>query len=104
MRIFLKIMGCSLYEKLTQEIATLQSAFPKCYKQNKLIDWQLILLDENLNATILASEAPDLSVILIDAPDITIVEQLRTLARQEFLYMDKLPDYPNGFTPIIVLF
>ena len=57
MRIFLKIMGRSLYEKLTREMAALQSAFPKRYKQNKLIDWQLILLDEKLDATMLASEA-----------------------------------------------
>jgi DNA-binding winged helix-turn-helix (wHTH) protein len=104
MRIVLKIMGRKLYELLTKEMASLNSAFPKRYKQGKLIDWQLRLIDDNLGPDDLNNPPSSLSVILIDAHDLHILEKLKKLEKQEYLYLNSLPDFPFGVAPIILLF
>ncbi len=104
MRIILKVMGHSLYGKLAKEMASLNSAFPRRYKQGKAIDWQLVLLENPPRAEDLANHPTALVVVLIDAPDLNIIERLRALERQEFLYLNTLPEYPHGVAPVIVLF
>lgn len=104
MRIVLKVMGRSLYEKLTKEMARLHSAFPRRFRQGKPIDWQLILLDEDLQLEDLVNQPPDLSVILIDAPDHTLIERLRSLEKRELLFLATSPAFPHGLAPVIVLF
>jgi DNA-binding response OmpR family regulator len=104
MRIILKVMGHSLYGKLAKEIASLNSAFPRRYKQGKAIDWQLVLLENPLRAEDLANHSTALVVVLIEAPDLNIIERLRAMERQEFLYLNTLPEYPHGVAPVILLF
>lgn len=104
MRIILNIMGSDLYEKITKEMAVLHSPFPKRYKHGKVIDWQLRLMPEVLSMNDLTNHASDLNIILIDAHDVSMVERLRALERQEFLYVNAASDFPHGATPIIVVF
>ncbi len=104
MRIILKVMGQSLYGKLAKEMASLNSAFPRRYKQGKAIDWQLVLLKQFPQAEDLANHPTALVVVIVDAPDQNIVEHLRSLERQEFLYINNLPAYPHGVAPVFVLF
>jgi len=104
MRIILKIMGQSLYANLAREMASLNSAFPRRYKQGKAIDWQLVLLNHLPQAEDLANQATALVIVVVDAADQNIVDHLRTIERQEFLYINNLPAYPHGIAPVIVLF
>lgn len=104
MRIILKVMGDSLYGKLAKEMASLNTAFPRRYKQGKAIDWQLVLLNHAPQAEDLANQPTGLVIVLVDAPDLNIIERLRALERQEFLYINNLPAYPYGIAPVIVLF
>jgi DNA-binding response OmpR family regulator len=104
MRIILKVMGRSLYGKLAKEMAALNSPFPRRYKQGKTIAWQLVLLEHSPQAEDLANHPSSLVIVLIDAPDLNIVEHLRAVERQEFLYLNTLSEYPHGIGPIIILF
>lgn len=104
MRIILKVMGQSLYGKLAKEMASLNSAFPRRYKQGKAIDWQLSLLNHLPQAADLANLPTALVIVIVDASDMNAVEHLRALERQEFLYLNNLPTYPHGIAPVIVLF
>lgn len=104
MRILLKIKGRSLFEKITKEIALLNSAFPKRHVEGHRIDWQLISLDDDITAADLANQAGDISIVLIDVKNEENIEHLRDLEQKKFLFMSTVPNFPNGIAPIILVF
>ncbi|MFM2008777.1 MAG: hypothetical protein RIR02_727, partial [Pseudomonadota bacterium] len=83
MRITLKIKGRRLFERLTKEMAAQQSIFPrKIFDQR--IDWQLVALGENLQVQDIANREVGRSIVLIDTPDISIINHLKKLEQREF--------------------
>ena len=104
MRILLKIKGRNLFEKITKEMALLNSAFPKRHVEGQRINWQLILLDGDITSADLANQAGDITIVLIDVHNKTSVDHLRDLEQQKFLFMNSVPNFPNGIAPIILVF
>ena len=78
MRITLKIKGRRLFEHLTKEMAAKNSIFPrKMFDQR--IDWQLVALGDNLQVYDIANSEIGRSIVLIDTPDISIINHLKKL-------------------------
>ena len=104
MRILLKIKGPSLFEKITKEMAMLNSSFFKQDIDGQRINWQLISLDEDITAEDLANQATDINIILIDVHNKESIKYLRDLEKQQFLLMISGANFRYGVAPIIVIF
>ena len=103
MRITLKIKGRRLFEHLTKEMAAKNSIFPrKMFDQR--IDWQLVALGDNLQVHDIANSEIGRSIVLIDTPDISIINHLKKLEQREFLFMQTSPAFPFGIAPIVLIF
>ena len=76
MKIFLKILGQRLFERVAREVAALDSAFPRRLGHAKLLSWHLERLDAPLRADHVEPSADCISVLLIEIRDPSEVEAL----------------------------
>ena len=104
MRIFLRIMGRNLFESVTKELAAFNSSFPRHYRKGKLINWQLELLKEPFEASYLDSSSNHISVVLIEAHDVSIVEELRAISHREYLGLCSQHNFEYQPAPVILIF
>ena len=86
-RVFLRIMGQTLFEHITRELAALNSAFPRTHWQGKPISWQLEKIQPPFMAEHLRHTSQGLPVVLLEANDLRIIDHLWVISKREFMGM-----------------
>ncbi len=104
MKIFLRVMGQKLLERLVAELAALDSAFPRQIRPDRLLCWQIECIAPPFCAAYLDNSPARVSVVLIEAGQTTIIEQLWTLAGRNdaALCSSNVHDCPPA--PVILVF
>jgi DNA-binding response OmpR family regulator len=101
-RVFLRIMGDALFEKITREIALPNSAFPRIHPHGKPISWQLEKIQPPFIADYLRHTSQGLPVVLIEADDTRIIDHLWVISNREFLGMTAAQNHLNAPAPLIM--
>lgn len=104
MRVFLRVLGRKLFDRLTKELAAIHSAFPSYLSAGKPLRWQLELLSEPFGTHYLGNSPDRVSVVLIEATDALIIDELWTIGSREYLAIceSNRDDFPPA--PVIVVF
>ena len=103
MKILLKVMGESLYHRVTKALAAANSPFPRSCSQGKLIHWQLTSLEPPFNSACLENASGELSVVLMEVTDLVTIENLRTMESRESLHVRSLYTLSHDLAPLIVV-
>lgn len=101
-RVFLRIMGQTLFEHITRELAALNSAFPRTHWQGKPISWQLEKIQPPFIAEHLRHTSQGLTVVLLDADDSSIIDHLWIISNREFMGMTAAQNHLNAPAPLIM--
>lgn len=104
MKIFLRVMGSKLHERLVAELAALDSAFPRQVGPGRLLCWQIECITAPFRPDYLDNSPARVSVVLIDAAHIAIIDELWSLGGREYaaLCCSNSYDYPPA--PVILVF
>ena len=76
MKIVLKIIGNTLYQRITKAIASAKSPFPRSGADGKLITWQLLPMAPPFNSDCVENTSSELSVVIMEAQDLAIIEDV----------------------------
>ena len=101
-RVFLRVMGQTLFERITKELAALNSAFPRTHLHGKPINWQLEKIDPPLIADHLRHTSQGMPVVLLEANDSRIIDHLWVISNREFLGMTASQNHLNAPAPLIM--
>lgn len=101
-RVFLRIMGQTLFERITRELAATNSVFPRTHMQGKPISWQLEKIQGPLIADHLRHTSQGLPVVLIEADDMRIIDHLWVMSNREFLGMSASQNHLSAPAPLIM--
>lgn len=104
MKIFLRVMGNKLLERLVAELAAFNSAFPRQISPGKHLCWQVECIAEPFSATHLDNTPARVSVVLIEVENPLVVEELWALAGREFAALCCNNRYDCPPAPIILVF
>lgn len=104
MKIHLRVIGCRLFNRLTREIAAVDSAFPRRLCASKPLVWQLEHLEAPFSMQYLDDVPERVSVVLIEGSDPYVLDELWAVGSQE-----RAPDSPSAarpfpVAPVIVVF
>lgn len=104
MKVHLRVLGSRLFERVTREIAATDSAFPRRLPTGKPLRWQLESLDEPFDTRHLDNSPEQVSVVLIEASDPAIMDDLWAIGSRECLaiYDTRAHDFPPA--PVILVF
>lgn len=103
MKIVLKVMGQTLYQRITKAMAAANSPFPRSSAQGKLIHWQLIELEPPFNGDCLDTPLGELSIVLMEVSNAAAIENLTTIERRESLHIRSVFSLAHELAPLIVL-
>lgn len=103
LKILLKVMGPSLYHRVTKALASANSPFPRSSSQGKLIHWQLVELQPPFTSGFLENANDELSFVLMEVDDLIIIENLRTIEQRESLHVRSVYSLDNELAPLIVV-
>ncbi len=103
MKILLKVMGPSLYHRVTKALASANSPFPRSSSQGKLIHWQLVELQPPFNSSCLDNAEGELSFVLMEIDDLVIIENLRTIEQRESLHVRSVYSLDHELAPLIAI-
>ena len=101
-RIFLRVMGKALFERITKELAALNSAFPRTHLHGKPISWQLEKIEPPFIADHLRHTSQGMPVVLMEADDTRIIDHLWVISNREFLGMTASQNHLNAPAPLIM--
>lgn len=101
-RVFLRVMGQTLFERITKELASLNSAFPRSHLQGKPINWQLEKINPPFIADHLRHTSQGLPVVLMEADDTRIIDHLWVISLREFIGLTASQNHLNGPAPLIM--
>jgi len=101
-RVFLRVMGQTLFERITKELASLNSAFPRSHLQGKPINWQLEKINPPFIADHLRHTSQGLPVVLMEADDTRIIDHLWVISHREFIGLTASQNHLNGPAPLIM--
>jgi len=102
-KIVLKIMGNTLYQRITKAIASAKSPFPRSGADGKLITWQLLPLAPPFNSDYVENDSSELSVVIMEAQDLAIIEDVRTIERRESLHARSAHGPTQEISPVIMV-
>ncbi|MEY3721436.1 MAG: hypothetical protein RL618_1955 [Pseudomonadota bacterium] len=103
MKILLKVMGASLYQRVTRALASSNSPFPRSSTQGKLIHWQLVELLPPFDSSCLDNASEELSFVLMEVDDLVIIENLRTMEQRESLHVRSMYSLEHELAPLILV-
>lgn len=103
MKILLKVMGPSLYSRITKAIAAANSPFPRSSAQGKLIHWQLVELEPPFNSSYLENSIGEYSIMLMEVADLVTIENIRTIEQRESLHVRSLYSLDHELAPLIMI-
>lgn len=103
MKILLKVMGPSLYHRVTKAMASANSPFPRSSAQGKLIHWQLVELRPPFNSSCLENADGELSFVLMEIEDLVTIENLRTIEQRESLHLRSVYSLDHELAPLIAI-
>jgi DNA-binding response OmpR family regulator len=101
-RVFLRVMGQTLFERITRELAALNSAFPRTHLHGKPISWQLEKIQPPFIADHLRHTSQGLPVVLLEADDSRVIDHLWVISNREFLGMSAAQNHLNAPAPLIM--
>lgn len=104
MKIFLRILGQRLFERVALEVAALDSAFPRRLGHAKLLSWHLDRLEAPVRIDQLCPDAAGISVLLIEIHDPSEVDVLWDIGSRS--YQSLIGASSNGMraAPVILVF
>ncbi len=104
MKVFLRVLGRKLFDRITKEVAATHSAFPRYLSPGKPLRWHLEQLAEPFGTHHLDNTPDRVSVVLIEASDPLIVDELWSIGSREYLAIceSNRHDFPPA--PVIVVF
>jgi len=103
LKILLKVMGASLYHRVTRALASSNSPFPRSSTQGKLIHWQLVELLPPFDSSCLDNASEELSFVLMEVDDLVIIENLRTMEQRESLHVRSMYSLEHKLAPLILV-
>jgi DNA-binding response OmpR family regulator len=103
LKILLKVMGPSLYQRVTKALASANSPFPRSSAPSKLIHWQLVELQPPFNSSCLDNAEGELSFVLMEIDDLAIIENLRTIEQRESLHVRSVYSLDHELAPLIAI-
>ena len=103
MKIVLKIMGHTLYHRITKALASNKSPFPRASAEGKLITWHLVSLTPPFNSDYVENPNGELSIVIMEAQDIATIENIRMVERRESLHVRTSHGLPQEISPVIMV-
>lgn len=103
MKILLKVMGASLYHRVTRALASANSPFPRSSSQGKIIHWHIVELEPPFDSSCLDNENGELSFVLMVVDDVVVIENLRTIEQRESLNVRSMYDLEHELAPLILI-
>ncbi len=103
MKIVLKVLGDSLYHRVTKALAAANSPFPRSCAQGKLIHWKLVRLEPPFSSQVLDNAPGEWSVVLIEVSDQVTIENLRTIEQRESLHVRSMHRPEHPLAPLIMV-
>lgn len=103
MKIVLKIMGHTLYQRITKALASTKSPFPRASAEGRLINWQLVPLNPPFNSDYVENPTADLSVVILEAHDLATIENIRMIERRESLHVRSKHGLTQEITPVVMV-
>lgn len=104
MKIFLRVMGRRLLERLARELAASDSAFPRRIGPGKLLCWQLEQITSPFCAAHLENSPSRVSVVLIQAGHAAVSEELWLLGGSEYAALCSRNEQDCPPAPVILVF
>lgn len=103
MKILLKVMGQSLYHRVTKALASANSPFPRSSAHGKLIHWQLAELQPPFDSSCLENADGELSFVIMQIDDLVTIENLRTIEKRESLHVRSVYSLDHELAPLIAV-
>jgi len=104
MRVLLKIMGKRLLEAVAKEIAKSESAFPRQFGTSSSIQWHIEALTGPFHSGLLENNAERSAVVLVEAHDISTIEQLWSVQSREYFANAEADRSDDLLAPVILVF
>ncbi len=104
MKIFLKILGHRLFERVAKEVAALDSAFPRRLGHAKLLSWHLERLEAPFQADYLDPARGSVSVLLVEIRDRSDIDALWNIASRNQPELVGNPERGQPPAPVILVF
>lgn len=104
MNIYLRVMGDRLFERVTKEVAAANSAFPRQLHTGKPLRWRLERIEEPFGTHYLDNTPEHVSVVLIEAADASIIDELWSIGSREYLAVCECSEHDFPPAPVILVF
>ncbi len=104
MKIALRVMGDSLFSRLTKEIASHDSAFPRRLGNTQLVSWQLERLEPPFRFDYLDTEPHQAAIVLVEIQDPSQIEMLWDFGRLEYPKLCYGSETEMPSAPLILVF
>ncbi len=104
MKIYLRVMGGRLVERLANELAALDSAFPRQVGPGHLLYWQIEPIASPFCAAYLENSPARVSVVLVEAENPALIEQLWAFGGREHAVLCSRNAHDCPPAPVILVF
>ncbi|MFN5353297.1 MAG: hypothetical protein ACK5BB_04830 [Burkholderiaceae bacterium] len=104
MKIALRVIGDSLFNRLAKEIAAQDSTFPRRLGSTQLVSWQLERLESPFRLDYLDTEPNQAAVVLVEVRDATQIEMLWDFGRLEYPSLCYRVDSDLPPVPLLLVF
>lgn len=104
MKIYLRVMGSRLLERLATELAAFDSAFPRQVGPGRLLYWQIEAIASPFCAAYLDNSPARVSVVLVEAENAAVVEQLWSFGGREHGALCSRSTHDCPPAPVILVF
>lgn len=104
MKVFLRVLGHRLFDRVTREMAAADSAFPRRLCTGKPLRWHLELLEEPLSTCHLENSPEQTAVVLIEASAPYIFDELWAIGSREYLALHDSTQHYFRPSPVILVF
>lgn len=104
MNVYLRVMGQRLFECITKEIAAVNSAFPRHLHSGKPLRWRLEQIAEPFGTHYLENTPDRVSIVLIEATDPFIIDELWAIGSREYLSVCESSEHDFPPAPVILVF
>ena len=104
MKVCLKVKGDQLLPRVAAEIARPDSAFPRQYAPSVPLQWEVEAIPSNLSLSTLQNTDTHASLVLIEASDARVVDELWSLSSRDYHAMARRHHDNAQQIPVIIVF